>query len=320
MATVSRAGPRFGATYSWARFSTQPASANAPSMNTGRPSRPTTIPRAHSRNAAATCKSLTSGKKEVKLKKCGPYHQANGGTSQEGTIQSIEQIPSNVQVGLWTLFDAHVVAGACPAGRGEARSRYNLDLDPIKPLAPLLAVAVQSVLDDGIRFGCCLDLVHLDRFSLQLFVVLKKAAQHDQPVRRHFRRFAVGVELRIFGGDGDDLVIFLPRVDHGHESDGARVDDSQRHDGFLAQHQHIKRIVVLGKSLRNEAIVRGIVDRRVQDAVEVDQASGLVQFVFHAGAEGNLDDGVELLRKLAAGSYVMPRMNHGIRPAFAIKR
>src|SRR5260370_36689429 len=87
---------------------------------------------------------------------------------------------------------------------------HNLNLEPGKSLASLLAVAVQSILDDGIRFGCRLNFVYLDRLTLQLFVVLKKAAQHDQPVRRHFRRFAVGVELRIFGGDGDDLVIFLP--------------------------------------------------------------------------------------------------------------
>src|ERR1700675_2873056 len=97
MATVSRDGPRFGATCNWARFSTQPASANAPSTNTGKPSRPTTILRVRSRNPADICKSLTSGKKEAKRKKCGPQRQANGGTSQEGTIQSIAQITYNVK-------------------------------------------------------------------------------------------------------------------------------------------------------------------------------------------------------------------------------
>jgi hypothetical protein len=96
----------------------------------------------------------------------------------------------------------------------------------------------------------------------------------------------------------------------------ARVDDGQRNHGFLAQHQHIERVVVFGQGLGNEAIVCGIVDRRVQDAVELDQAARLVQFVFHARAEGNLYDGVELLRKLATGSYVVPRMDHGIGPAF----
>jgi hypothetical protein len=40
----------------WARFSTRPGSASAPSMNTGRPFRPTTIPRARSRNRASTCR------------------------------------------------------------------------------------------------------------------------------------------------------------------------------------------------------------------------------------------------------------------------
>ena len=115
--------------------------------------------------------------------------------------------------------------------------------------------------------GCWLDFVHFDRLALQLFVVLKKASQHDQPVRRHFRRFAVGVELGVFRGDGDDLVILLPRIDHGHEPDGTRVDDGQRNHGFLAQHQHIDGVVILRQRLRNEAVVRRIVNRRVQDAI-----------------------------------------------------
>ena len=51
---------------------------------------------------------------------------------------------------------------------------------------------------------------------------------------------------------------------------------------------------------------------------ELDQAAGLVQFVLHAGAEGNLNNGVELLRQFAAGSYIVPGMDHGIRPASVI--
>src|SRR5437868_5485579 len=119
MAMVSRDGPRFGATCNWARFSTQPASANAPSMNTGRPSRPTTIPRARLRNAGATCKSLTSGKKEAE-------HFA-----------SVETFPHHREQGRRgkpRLYQKDCYAGLSPR---------NLRLDPVKSLAALLAVAVQ---------------------------------------------------------------------------------------------------------------------------------------------------------------------------------
>src|SRR5258708_37784728 len=71
-----------------------------------------------------------------------------------------------------------------------------------------------------------------------------------------------------------------------------------------------------GRGLGDESVVCGIVNGRDQDAVELDEAGGLVQFVLHAGDEGNLDDGVELLRQFAAGSYVVPGMDHEVRPAF----
>src|ERR1700690_3774889 len=105
-------------------------------MNIGRPSRPTTIPRAHWMSAAAICRSLTSGKEKNKKKgtrarfgfsaaceavsgpfpvlsggtrsllreKVGLYGQAKGGTGQEGTIQitilNIDQLPDKCQVNL----------------------------------------------------------------------------------------------------------------------------------------------------------------------------------------------------------------------------
>jgi hypothetical protein len=106
-------------------------------------------------------------------------------------------------------------------------------------------------------------------------------------------------------------VILLAGVDHGHEPNGAGVDDGERHHGFLAEHQHIERIVVFGQRLRDEAVVRRIVNGRIEDAIELDQAAGFIQFVLHTGAEGDLDHAIEFLRELVAGSYVVPGMDHG---------
>jgi hypothetical protein len=143
-------------------------------------------------------------------------------------------------------------------------------------LKPLRVVRISRIDFDGLAF--------------ELFVVLKKAAQHEQAVRRHFRAFAVGIELGILGGDGDDFVVLFAGIDHGHQADGAGVDDGQRDDRFLAEHEHVERVVVFGEGLRNETVVRGIVHGRIENAVEFDQATRLVEFVLHAGAEGNLDD------------------------------
>ena len=56
----------------------------------------------------------------------------------------------------------------------------------LEAFAPLFAVAMQGVEDDGVGFGRRADLIHLDGFAFQLLVVLKEAAKHDQAMRRHF--------------------------------------------------------------------------------------------------------------------------------------
>jgi len=43
------------------------------------------------------------------------------------------------------------------------------------------------------------------------------------------------------------------RVDHGHQADGAGVNDGERDDGFLAEHEDVERIVIFGEGLRNES-------------------------------------------------------------------
>ena len=156
-----------------------------------------------------------------------------------------------------------------------------------KAFAALFTVAVQGVEDDGIRF--CRG-ANLDGFAFQQFVILKKPAQHDEAMRWHLRSLTVAVEFGVFRCHRDDLVISLAGIDHGHQADGAGMNDGQGYDRFLAKHKNIQWVVVFRQGLRNEPVIRGIVNGRVENAVEPDEAAGLVELIFHAGPVGNLDD------------------------------
>src|SRR5258708_7511133 len=95
---------------------------------------------------------------------------------------------------------------------------------PREPFTALLAVSAQSVLDDRISVGRGANLIDFHRLAFQLLVVLKEAAQHQQAVRRHFLGVEVAVELRVFGGDGNDLVVLLAGINHGHQPNGTRAN------------------------------------------------------------------------------------------------
>jgi len=180
----------------------------------------------------------------------------------------------------------------------------------MEALAALFAIAMQRVKDDGIRLGGGLYLIDLDGLAFEQFVVLKKTAQHDHAVRGHLGGFVIRVELRIFGGDCDDLMIGLAGVDHRHEADGAGVNDGERDDSFLAEDEDVERVVVFGEGLRDEAVIGGVVHSGVENAIEADESAGFIEFIFHAGAEGNLDHAIEFFWKLVAGSDVVPGMDH----------
>ncbi len=93
---------------------------------------------------------------------------------------------------------------------------------------------MQGIVDDGIGLCRRLDLVHFDRFTFQLFVVLEETPQHERAVRRHLLSLAVSVEFRVLRGDRDDLVVLFSGINHGHQTDGAGVDQGQRNHRLLA--------------------------------------------------------------------------------------
>ncbi len=130
-------------------------------------------------------------------------------------------------------------------------------------LTALLAVARQRIFDDrqGMLGGS--DRIDLDGLALEPLNPGRSAAAWRADVLRHLVGLRVGVEFRDSSSDSDNLVVLLAGVDHGYQADGA--DESGRHDRLLTKNQHIKRVVVLGQGLRNEAIVRRERRNRARD-------------------------------------------------------
>src|SRR5271166_68811 len=174
-----------------------------------------------------------------------------------------------------------------------------------------MAVARKRVLNYWERVLGSLDFVNLHGFALQLLVIEEEAAQHTEAMLWHLAGLVVGVELRIVDCDGDDLVVFLDRVKHRHQANRAGLNQRQRHNRFLAQHQHVEWIVILCQRLRDEAVIGGIIHRGIKHSIQLDEPALLVQFILDAGAERNFDDGIEFPRQVFAGSDVMPGMSHG---------
>jgi hypothetical protein len=180
----------------------------------------------------------------------------------------------------------------------------------MEAFASLLTVAMECIFDDGIGEGGGLNLVDFDVLGLELFVVEKEAAQHHEAMGRHFGGLVIAVEFRVFEGDGNDLMVLFAAVDHCHEADGPGLDEGEGDDGFLAEDEDVERVVVFSECLGDESVIGGIVDGGVENTVELYESGLLVELVLDAATEGDLDDGVELVRELVSGSDVVPRMDH----------
>jgi hypothetical protein len=69
--------------------------------------------------------------------------------------------------------------------------------------------------------------------------------------------------------------------------------------------------MIFSECLRDEAVVRGIKDGGIKNAVHADYSTGFVELILDVRVQRDFDDGVEFVGNLVAGTQVMPGMSHG---------
>ncbi len=117
----------------------------------------------------------------------------------------------------------------------------------------------------------------------------------------------IGVEgVQLVDRHRQDLFVAASLVFHHQSADRARANDHARIDGGRTDDQDVARIAVIGQGVGDEAVIAGIVHRRIEEAVDEQRARILVHLVLHRHtALRNLDDGVNVPRCVRAdGDFV----------------
>jgi len=121
-----------------------------------------------------------------------------------------------------------------PPRRAQSKNGFRLETT-----SSLITVSVQSIYDNRVRHLDASDFLHFDRLPLKLLIVLEKAAKHPQTVRRKLPSFMIAVEFRIASRYGDDFVVFLSCINHGHQSYRPGRYDCQRRYPFLRTYENV---------------------------------------------------------------------------------
>jgi len=128
-------------------------------------------------------------------------------------------------------------------------------------------IARKGLFDDGERGVGGANFFDLHLFAFELFVILEEAAKDEKAVGGEIAGLDVIAEFGVARGNGDDFVVAGAGVDHGHDADGAGFDKCEGLNGLLAENEDVEGIVVFGIGLRDEAVVRGIKNGGVNDAI-----------------------------------------------------
>ncbi|KPJ80768.1 MAG: hypothetical protein AMJ58_07635 [Gammaproteobacteria bacterium SG8_30] len=109
------------------------------------------------------------------------------------------------------------------------------------------------------------------------------------------------MRVQLVDRHGHDLLVGTGLVLHEQRADRPAADDGPGHHRHLADDDHVHGVAVLGQRVRHEAVVAGVVHRRVQEAVDAQDARLLVELVLHRHAPlRDLDQDVDVARRVLA--------------------
>src|SRR6185503_19031609 len=186
--------------------------------------------------------------------------------------------------------------------RGLARDRSSLP----PQVMGFGGVQADGLVDHRLGLRPALELLDRHLLAFERLVVEEETLQLRERVWRQGVDVAVVRELRIVDVDGDDLVVLSAIVRHRDDADRAAADERERNERLLAEHQDVERISVSTVRLRDESIIRGIVDRRVENAISAEQARRLVQLVLDLRALRDLHEREEVVAEVGPPRDVVP--------------
>lgn len=171
-------------------------------------------------------------------------------------------------------------------------------------------VVIDGVFNDLDRVVTGADLVNRRGLILQIFINREEVAHFVKDVSRQLVDVGVHIVIGIVEGNGNDLFIIMPVIDHGDHTDGIGAYQCQRLQRFGADEQHVQRVTVIAVGTGNKAVVGGIVGGGIQDTVQHQIARFLIQFIFILTALGNLHNAKEIIGCDALGRNVVPNIRH----------
>ena len=90
------------------------------------------------------------------------------------------------------------------------------------------------------------------------------------------------VEARVPDRHREDLLVAALLVAHEQRADGPRRQHAAGKGRLLDDHERVERVAVAGLGVHHESVIRGVMHRREQHAIEPDVARLLIQLVFRA--------------------------------------
>src|SRR6266545_4079975 len=175
-----------------------------------------------------------------------------------------------------------------------------------KPPGAHVPIMVDGVENALLRYLRVLPPDRLDPSALQILVDGEEVFNLFEIVRRQVGVVGDTIKERVVVQHRQDFVVRLAFIVHAEHPDRAGLDDAAGEGRQVRHHQHVERVVVVVVGLRDESIIAGVMNRRVEHPVELEGAGLLVVLIFIARAFGDLDDHVDYIWRVGARIKLVP--------------
>src|SRR5512138_2599589 len=130
--------------------------------------------------------------------------------------------------------------------------------------------------------------------AFEILVDRKEVLDLTEEVRRSIAQPVIAVIQRVVYGYGQDLLVHALLIAHPEYADRPHDDETAGERRHRHHYENIEWVTIVSERAREEAVIARIVDRTVQQPVELEEAGVLVQLVLVAAPARDLDDRIQL--------------------------
>jgi hypothetical protein len=174
----------------------------------------------------------------------------------------------------------------------------------------VLDIVINIAGNDLLGNGRVFHFIYGSGFVFKFLIDLKEVGHFVEDVLRQLFDVVIHIVVRVIKRYSNDLIVSVAVIEHTDDTDGVALDEGEGDQGLRTKDENIEWVIIVGIGTGDEAVVRRVMSRSIENAVHSDQAGLLIELILDLTSLTDLNDCIEAVGTDPFGTDIVPDIDH----------